>query len=357
MKKVCWPLIFTFSPLLLLAQYEQILRNPDVIWAAELDVLYNLQLPESPDSALRNDILYWKNFDPKNQTPHSGGELLIENLLEAARTGAWPAWQFTDTMRQLSKTEVEQRVGWGNDTVVVFDVETGLDVVKVVYNDIDIANFVGIRAKQLLYFDEKKGDFMLYTSAIGPVRTEYTSVLNAQTGRWEYVYLYDYVPFWLKLPDASRKTLREKQQVNDPDITWAAQLKTIGNSPQLDKQRPFKDIRPPVMQVLLDRFSHDRRYQVRDPLNQPIPFESRNGMITSIDSVVTFDAETYEEKVMVEKNVITAESIYRLRLVENWFWDDRKKRLKVQLVRYAPLLEVRDDMDNYRFDRPLFYRH
>jgi hypothetical protein len=73
--------------------------------------------------------------------------------------------------------------------------------------------------------------------------------------------------------------------------------------------------------------------------------------------VVTFDPETYEEKVMVENHSITAESLYRLRLVENWFWDERKKRLKVQLVRFAPMLEVRDDMDNYRFDRPLLYRN
>ncbi len=354
MKKVCRLLFFVLFPMFAEAQYERILNNPDVIWASEIDVTYYLRPPLPSDSVQQNDIIFWKNFDPKNRVPYEDAELLIEKILAAARSGEWPAWQFADTVRQLSVYEVSQRLD-SHDTIVTFDVETGEEAVKAVVSECDPASFFAIRAKQLLYFDEKRGDFELYTYAVAPVR-RVTQEAIKKSGEWEVRPLFDYVPFWLKMPDFSKKKPRKQPNVHDSNISWAAQIKTLGNSPELENLRPLKDFRPPVMQVLLDRFRTDAKFKVYDTADEPIPFEARHDMLLSIDTLIMFDPETYEEKIEVEKNELRAEDVPRLRLVQNWYWDDKQRRLIIHFQSFAPLFAIFDREGNYRFDQPLFYR-
>ena len=78
MKIVCCALIFALRPLILQAQYERILKNPNVIWAAEMDVTYYLRPPLPSDSVQQNDIIFWKNFDPENRVPYEGSEMFVE---------------------------------------------------------------------------------------------------------------------------------------------------------------------------------------------------------------------------------------------------------------------------------------
>jgi len=355
MKKVCRLLFFVLLPMLAEAQYERVLKNPDVIWAAEIDVTYYLRPPLPSDSVQHNDIIFWKNFDPKNRVPYEGSELLIEKILAAARSGEWPAWQFTDTVRQLSVYEVSRRLD-SHDTIVTVDVETGEHDVKAVISECDPASFFAVRAKKFLYFDEKKGDFELLTYAVAPVRHVSRDILS-KSGEWKKIHLFDYVPFWLKMPDFSKKKSRKQPNVHDSNISWAAQIKTLGNSPEPEKMRPFKDFKPPVMQVLLDRFRTDAGLQVYDALDAPINFETRRSMLFSSDTVVTFDPETYEEKVEITHKELRAADFPRLRLVQNWYWDDRRQRLVIHLQSFAPIISV---YDLYRgkllYERPLFYR-
>ena len=355
MKKVCRLLFFAILPMVSEAQYERILNNPDVIWAAEMDVVYYLRPPVPSDSVQQNDIIFWKNFDPKNRTPYEGGEMLMEKILAAARSGAWPAWQFGDTVRLLSVYEVSRRLD-SHDTIVTIDVETGKEEVKTVLSECDPASFFAIRAKQLLYFDEKKGDFELLTYAVAPVRRVTQEVLE-KSGEWKEIHLFDYVPFWLKMPDFSKKRPRKQPNVNDSNISWAAQIKTLGNSPELEKLHPFKNFKPPVMRVLLGRFRTDAGLQVYDALDAPISFEARRSMLFSSDTVVTFDPETYEEKLEITHKELRAEDFPRLRLVQNWYWDERHRRLVIHLQSFAPVISVYDlYRGRFLYERPLFYR-
>jgi len=355
MKKVCYLLFFAMLPIFAEAQYERILNNLDVIWAAEMDVTYYLRPPLPTDSVQQNDIIFWKNFDLKNRTPYEGSEMLMEKILAAARSGEWPAWQFADTVRQLSVYEVSRRLD-SHDTVVTFDPVTLEEQVKMPISVCDPASFFAIRAKQLLYFDEKKGEFELLTYAVAPVRRVARDILN-KSGEWKEIHLFNYVPFWLKMPDFSKKKPRKQPNINDSNISWAAQIKTLGNSPEPEKMRPFKDFKPPVMQVLLDRFRTDAKFKVYDTSDEPIPFEARHDALFAVDTVVTFDPETYEETIKIVRTERRAVNFPRLRLIQNWYWDDKKQRLVIHLQRFAPMLAVLDYMDNLRFRyyKPLFY--
>ena len=98
-------------------------------------------------------------------------------------------------------------------------------------------------------------------------------------------------------------------------------------------------------------------YRAYDPLDKPIPFGARHRMLSSVDTVETFDPVTYELKIEVVRKEFGADDYSRLRLVENWYWDDHRKRLFMCLESFAPVTRVYDIMGEIRFEKPLFYRH
>lgn len=358
--------LFALLPLLLTAQYERILNDRNVTWAAELDIIYQLAPPQVGDPVFRNDIIYWKNYDPRDATPYEGSEMLLVKLLDAVRSGAWPAWDFGDKPRQLSLEETIGRLD-ERDTVEVLNFETGLYSAQAVVNEADIHEFFAIRAKQLLYYDAKKAQFNLYTSAIAPVRhrhVEYrystqepvSSYAEVLFRTYQDSVLFDYVPFWLKMPEYSRKNSQKGPDVDDRDVTWAAQLKTLNLIPEIEILRPRKDVSPPVMRAFLDRFRDDRVFPAFDPLGQPLSRAERADLLIDVDTVLTYDPETYEEAWKIVRTEIQAADLYRLRLIEAWCWDERRQRLHIRLQRHAPLVEVFDEDGNYRYDRVLFYR-
>lgn len=353
-KKVCFLLVFAFVPLLLQAQYERILNNPDVIWAAETDIIYPFAPAHKRDSTEWQQTIFWKNYDPNDAEKLQGGERLLHRLLDAVRSGDWPAWQLSDSVYQLSPAQVQDRLD-EHDTISVVDIETGRFVNKAVVNTVNPDDFYAIRARQLLYYDAREGEFRLYTYAIAPVRRVVESFAHGNSPVFEE-FRYSYVPFWLKMPPYEKKKKGKGPDVNDKDITWAAQISTRANSPMPDSlQKVFKNFRPPVMQELLDRFKTDRAYAALTSEGDLIPIAVRPEMILRTDSVVYFDPETYEEVIKIVRREMETGSM-RLRFEQNWYWNERRKRITIQPVRFAPIYQAKDNYGNFMFETPLFWK-
>ncbi len=80
-------------------------------------------------------------------------------------------------------------------------------------------------------------------------------------------------------------------------------------------------------------------------------------MIFSTDTVATCDPLTYEEKIEIVQKEFRATDFPRLRLVQNWYWDDRQQRLLIDLQRFAPLRPVDRPAvwKNMVIEQPLFF--
>jgi gliding motility associated protien GldN len=78
-------------------------------------------------------------------------------------------------------------------------------------------------------------------------------------------------------------------------------------------------------------------------------------MLSKTDTVVTFDPETYEEKVQIVRNDINWEDVKRFRLKEVWFFDKETSTLQVRILGIAPLIDVKDNEGNFRFEKPMFW--
>ena len=78
-------------------------------------------------------------------------------------------------------------------------------------------------------------------------------------------------------------------------------------------------------------------------------------MLSKTDTVVTFDPETYEEKIQIVNNDINWEDVKRFRLKEVWFFDKETSEMEVRILGIAPMIDVKDNEGNFRFEKPMFW--
>jgi gliding motility associated protien GldN len=78
-------------------------------------------------------------------------------------------------------------------------------------------------------------------------------------------------------------------------------------------------------------------------------------MGATIDTVITFDPETYEEQLQIVRNELNPEDVMRFRIKEVWFFDEETSMLQVRILGIAPLIDVKDDNGNFKYEKPMFW--
>ena len=78
-------------------------------------------------------------------------------------------------------------------------------------------------------------------------------------------------------------------------------------------------------------------------------------MLSKTDTVVTFDPETYEKKIQIVRNDINWEDVKRFRVKEVWFFDKETSTMQVRILGIAPMIDVKDNEGNFRFEKPMFW--
>ncbi len=78
-------------------------------------------------------------------------------------------------------------------------------------------------------------------------------------------------------------------------------------------------------------------------------------MGASVDTVITFDPETYEEQIKIVTNEINPEDVKRFRFKEVWFFDEETSTMQVRILGIAPLLDITDDNGNFLYEQPMFW--
>lgn len=92
-----------------------------------------------------------------------------------------------------------------------------------------------------------------------------------------------------------------------------------------------------------------------DDFSLPLTPEEVASQGASVDTVITFDPETYEEKVKIVSNDLNPADIKRFRLKEVWFFDKEVSTLQVRTLGIAPIKEVKDENGNFLYETPMFW--
>lgn len=318
------------------------MKDPDIVWAAEIEQDWLVDIP-SLEEEWDKGVITLKQLRTREHELHWSSPYLADLVFEAVLKGDLPI--FKDPQCKIRADIFREFPGM--DTVITFDPETYEGRIVAVYYR--LSPFDQIRAwrlRQVLAYHKKSATWSTSVISIAPL-------VGAKNIFWDTTNLRP--AFWFK-PDNKRQKLRSNR------IVWAK--KTVsGKQPKTEvPPNPANPVK--ATNGFQNPVSHLFRVLEAD---MKTPFydswgtklltpDERKSMLSKTDTIFSYYPGTYEEEVLIVRKEINADSIHQLRLVQTWCWDERRHRLSISLDAVAPLIDVFDGLDNFRYTRPLFYK-
>lgn len=123
---------------------------------------------------------------------------------------------------------------------------------------------------------------------------------------------------------------------------------------------PFVYPKAPFINILLDAAENGDVAlfsTVDDEFTKKLTLDEVRSLSGTMDTIITFDPETFEEITKVVPKELNWEDIKRFRIKEVWFFDEESARMHVRILGVAPLLEKQDDNGNFLFEYPMFWAY
>ncbi|MEQ1747077.1 MAG: hypothetical protein ABMA02_16730, partial [Saprospiraceae bacterium] len=327
-----------FSPLH--AQYDDLLRKGRYPWVAEYTTDYELNPIYSEKVNTEMNLVHTIRLESANQKHGLFQELelkhyLSHTLLQGLASGAFACFADEQLSQPLSREKVLNLLSWP-ETIINFDHFDTVTVLReILPSEIDL-----FRIRQVFFFDSRKKQFGSRLLALAPM-VDKTDAEGNFTRRLPLL--------WIKIhPDNHRETQKIAK-----NATYAAQTFMGGNAPQVEDMKTVNgsldlkkwasaEVRKPTHQVLAsDDFSS-------------LNVDALEGKVFTTDTLIVYDPETYEESAAIVRNN-AIDRVEKIRFVQNWYYDERRHRLAVQVVAAAPIAAVRDSEGEIRYYKPLFY--
>jgi len=161
-----------------------------------------------------------------------------------------------------------------------------------------------------------------------------------------------------------RTTIEEKRilpydHIREADVFWEKRIwRVIDVREKINK--PFVNPKRPFVKIIMDAAEDEKitLYSVLDDeFKNPLTADEAGSIGASVDTIITFDPETFKEEIKVVRNELNVNDIKRFRIKEVWFFDEESSTMQVRILGIAPLREVYDDNDNFRYEQPLFWAY
>ncbi len=323
-----------------LGERADFLRNPNRVWTADIEQDWVVDIPSLEDE-WDEGITTLKLLRTKQSEVYWSSSYLADLVFQAALRGNLPI--FKDPHCQVPADPFG--VYPDRDTIIGFDPETYEEKKQVVYVEpVPSWDFKFWRLRQVLTYRAKTATWSTQVQAVAPL----ILVKNAAGDSIGLRPL-----FWFRPNDerpklTSKHIVWAKEMVNkqartEVPLTVFKHMKTVGNIP---------DLLLHLQEVLEKRMDVPLYNSAGDGLLSP---ERRRSLITRIDTVICpVSREPYEETHCAVYHDMLRLTHY-LRLMQTWYWDERRHRLFICLDAVAPLTDALDSEGNFRFRRPLFY--
>lgn len=153
------------------------------------------------------------------------------------------------------------------------------------------------------------------------------------------------------------KRLLPYDQVREADIFWEKRIWRVIDIRE-KMNLPFAYPERPFFTILMDGAINEEItvYSTEDDkFTSPLTPDEVASMGATVDTVITFDPETYEEQIQVVRNDLNPEDVKRFRIKEVWFFDEETSTLQVRILGIAPMIDVKDENGNFRYEKPMFW--
>jgi gliding motility associated protien GldN len=145
--------------------------------------------------------------------------------------------------------------------------------------------------------------------------------------------------------------------IREADIFWEKRIwRVIDVREKMNKTFSYPE--RPFFSILMDAAINGEItvYSTEDDkFTAPLTPDEVAAKGASIDTVITFDPETYAEQIQVVRNELNPEDVKRFRLKEIWFFDEETSTMQVRILGIAPLIDITDDNGNFLYEQPMFW--
>lgn len=161
-----------------------------------------------------------------------------------------------------------------------------------------------------------------------------------------------------------RKILKERkvlkhQPLREADIFWEKRIWRVIDVRE-KMNHPFIEAEKPLFHILQEA-AESKAITVYsgedDKFTYPMDTSEFAGLFYEIDTFEVYQPGSEMPELQVIRNDFNYEDVKRFRVKEAWFFDEATSTMKVRILGIAPLMEVRGEDGNYRFEKPLFWAY
>lgn len=329
--RIPFSLLVLLLPFLAPAQYDNLLRQKDILWIAEAEVLISFDPYTEANIPGFLEAVPVKVMQEENFTPSPSP--VTQGLIELMEAGRWPAFADAGLTQPLSREAARAQMA-EVDTIVTFDPETYEEKMMVVRNEM-LGSTSVFALRQLWYYNGRTDKLESLVLAIAP---------TWNGGEMEA----DYRPLaWFQVPAAEKKLFKLESKA----VPYATFLKLDLAERDLTV---LKGADSPLKAILFDHVKSGR-INSYDGAGQAIPPAQVPALFSSVDTIITFDPETYEETIELVQWDFNPEDVGNYRLKQTLFFDPRQGKLQCRPEAVAPTIAITDEYGQLKYFQPLFY--
>ncbi len=321
------------------AQINDLLKNKDITWVAEISTDL---IVDNPDSAFEKGINSVRTIKLLPNPLVSGYDDHLEFsyiIHDVIKSDKIPFYVDSTCEKRAFFKDVSHL-----DTIIAcfqpfYDGK--VHTISFFHNPEEFKSF---RVRQIVFYNAKRAQFGMHTLAFAPLidyNNEIGTLINTR-------------PLcWIKAED-----IKKRPRLSSDDITWARMLVPKGGF-DIRKAKILKQVSDDMPMIhflnIAEKDSTKIFYSNESAMNmKKIPFKDLSLIFLRMDTL-TADISGLQGGGIFE-NRLDKSKIQRLRLVQEWFWDDRKQTLSIRLVAAGPIQEVTNEADEFLYYKPLFYR-
>ena len=217
----------------------------------------------------------------------------------------------------------------------------------VVSNQLNPDDIKIFRAHQIIAYQPATATWKVKVIAVAPL-----VIRRDDAGTFMYIEPL----FWIKVTD-------KKVKLNASDITWAVRTRGRQMEAQLNVKKLILEAKKSQadfpMGHFLDKISKDERiplYGVASMKEPKLTTLERKNVLSRIDTIQMIDPVTYESSLKIVTIKTEAADLERVRIVQEWAWDNRRKTMSVRLHSIAPMKDITNESGEFLYSAPIFYR-
>jgi len=333
--------LLLFLPIPLCAQYADLLRNPDITWIAEyttdfeLNPVYNDNLGEEHN--LLNVIRITNDAAVNGMYPESEVAVLASRFfLDGLNSGAFECFADSLLQKPVSPEQLKDRI---NRPDTLPNPNHPMDTVFYI-NEVHAAEIELFRIRLVVFYDVSKRMLDARMLAVAPMIKEHDEEGNL-IGRRPLV--------WIKMPALKGKAAKKLPK----EASYIVQTRMKENAPDLDQATRIKG-NFDIQKWAAGEVSKPSHRCLSANIFTPVSTTELTSQLFWRDTLFSsYDDQNNSGLVVIENNLI--DQVEKIRFVQNWYFDERRRAFDCRVVAVAPLAAMRDSEGNFRYYKPLFY--